>query len=274
MKLNRICERYSPGDCFTLIPIGDIHLGSANCDRPLLKRTIAEIRDNPNARWIGMGDYAEFITPQDKRWHARGIDRELVDVSDVGRLGDLYVGYLAELFAPIAGKCWAFGAGNHEERFATHNGTDILGRLLERLGRPEIRTDWACFTRVGFEDKHQHRNGWTIFHAHGWQSGRTEGAKVNAGKALIAEHEADIYMHGHSHGRWIHAYARLRPNHKHDDLIAQDIYVTHTGSYLRTCQLNSVSYAERAGYPPTSLGPIRLKFYPAQKDGKRLEAVQ
>lgn len=274
MKLNRVHERYKPGDCFTLIPIGDIHYLSANCDRPLLKRVITEIKEDPNARWLGMGDYGEFITPKDPRWSAGGIDRELIDVGQVDEIGDLMIEHLAELFRPIIGKCWGMGRGNHELAYERHNGTNILKRLLRALDRDELDTGWACLTRVGFEDDHQHRNGWTIYHAHGWQSGRTKGAKVNQAEKMVGHCDADIYLHGHSHDRWVLPIARLRADQRHEKLIADDKFAGHTGCFLRTYQVDAEGYGEVAEYPPTSLGPIRLKFYPAQHGEKRLEAVQ
>ena len=54
----------------TIYPIGDIHYGSPQCNEALVKKVIAEIKDNPEARWIGMGD--------------------LIENAIVGSLGDVY----------------------------------------------------------------------------------------------------------------------------------------------------------------------------------------
>lgn len=278
MILNRRFERYKAGDCITLTPIGDIHLGSANCDKPLLTRTIKEIADDPNARWLGMGDYAEFITPKDPRWHAGGIDREIIDIGQVDEIGDLMVDYLADLFRPIIGKCWGMGRGNHEVSYEQHNGTNIMARLLREFKAPDLDTGWACLTNIGFADSGNHKNGWTIYHAHGWQAGRTKGAKVNEAEKMVARFEADIHLHGHSHDRWIIPVAtRLRANHTHDKLIAEDKYAGHTGCFLRTYQEGVTGYGERAEYPSTSLGTIKIKFYPNRGENgnrKRVEVVQ
>lgn len=45
------------GEKVELIPIGDIHLGTKNCDVEKLKQTVEYIRKKENCFWLGMGDY-------------------------------------------------------------------------------------------------------------------------------------------------------------------------------------------------------------------------
>lgn len=274
MRLHTVREAYTAGDVFTLYPLGDIHLGSANCDRGLLRETIQEIEADPLARWGGMGDYCEWIAPNDPRWHGGGIDAGVVSLDAIDRLGDVYVDVLVDLFRPIIGKCWWFGEGNHEETFQKYHHTDLSRRVLSALGRPDLQAGWSAITRVEFDDGQNHRNGWRIYHAHGWQGGRQDGAKVNQARALMAYIDADIYLQGHSHSRFIVAQSRLSTDPGFTRLVAQDVYVGHTGSFLRTMQQDATGYAERRGYPPTSLGPIKLRFRPGRDGRKRLEAVQ
>jgi len=90
---------------FTLYPIGDWHLGSAQCNEAFIKQTIDEIKDNPQARWVGMGDmmenaligsrsdvYTQTIPPKDQMDH------------------------IVELLTPIKEKGLFLIAGNHEQR--------------------------------------------------------------------------------------------------------------------------------------------------------------
>ena len=65
---------YKQGDGdFKLYPIGDIHAGTKHCTESDLLKIIAEVKDDPQAIWIGMGDYGEFITPNDKRCDSKVI---------------------------------------------------------------------------------------------------------------------------------------------------------------------------------------------------------
>ena len=50
-----------------IYPLGDLHIGSRDCAEGLLKKAIKDINDNPNARWIGGGDYLDAIKPSDSK---------------------------------------------------------------------------------------------------------------------------------------------------------------------------------------------------------------
>lgn len=273
MRLNTVRISYDAGQTFTLYPIGDVHFGSANCDKGLLDETIRAVRNNPDARWIGMGDMVESIAPNDKRWHAGGVDEAVVNLASQDRIGDVYVEKLADRLAPIADKCIAYGDGNHEASFNAHYYTNLSVRVLDAIGRSDCYTEWACLTRIAFEDDNNHRTAIPIFHQHGWQGGRMDGAKVNESRRLMAYVDADLYLTGHSHSKFIVPNTRLTVNPSWTKLVAKTVYVCHTGSYLRTLQQNKVGYAEKAGYPPTTLGSLRFMLTPGQA-GVRVEAVQ
>ena len=51
MRLRTVNVPYKTGDVFSLYPIGDVHLGSVNCDKDLFDATIKRIRDDPKALW-------------------------------------------------------------------------------------------------------------------------------------------------------------------------------------------------------------------------------
>jgi calcineurin-like phosphoesterase family protein len=273
VRLRTVRIPYQSGDVFDLYPIGDIHYGSASCDVGLLDEVISEVRQNPKARWVGIGDYVEAIAPNDKRWHAGGVDKDVVSLDCEGKIGDAYVHKLATKLRPIADQCIAFGMGNHEEVFGRHYYTDLCERTLKEMGVPlDVYTGWACLTRIVFESRGR-RVPIRIYHSHGWQGGRMDGAKVNQMQRLLAWVDADIYLHGHSHSRFVVPVDRLRTNQSFTKVKADRTYVAHTGSFLKTYQKDTISYAERAGYPPTSLGVVKFKLRP-HDDGVEVEAIQ
>ena len=280
LKLNTIQLKTKSGQTFTLYPLGDIHLGSANCDKHLFWDTLAEIRANPDARWIGMGDYCEWITPKDKRWEAGGIDEMIVNLASLDRIGDVYVEKIADMLKPIMDKCWGMGDGNHEQRF-NEQGTNLTTRIIQAAGGAgSLYLGWESLTRVVFK-----LNGANlpirISCAHGWQGGRMDGAKVDAMEKLLAWIDADIYLRGHSHSKFVVPVTRLRTNQSFTKMVADRCYVAHTGSFLRTYQQDAIGYGERAEYPPTTLGVPRFLITPWRKhetnrhvSGIDIEAVQ
>lgn len=220
-----------------------------------------EIRQNPKALWIGMGDMVESIAPNDKRWHAGGVDEKVVNLASQDRIGDVYVEKLATKLRPIADKLICYGDGNHEASFNKHYYTNLSVRVLEALERPDAYTGWACLTRLAFSER-THRTTIKVFSSHGWQGGRMDGAKVNEVRRLMAYVDADIYLQGHSHSKFVIPQTRLDCNPSWTKLIARKVYVAHTGSFLRTLQHDRVGYAEQFGYPPTTLGTVRFNITP------------
>jgi hypothetical protein len=275
MRLHTIRESCSLGQTFTLYPLGDIHLGSANCDKTALFRVIDEIRANPDARWLGVGDYVEWITPKDKRWHAGGIDQSIINMANLDRIGDAYVEKIATILAPIMDKCWGMGKGNHEGSFEREHHTNLTQRILQATGATgDLYTGWAAITRVVFEDAFQHRSSVRIFHSHGWQAGRLSGAKINQLDHLMGWIDGcRIYLQGHSHDRVVKTKTKLDTNPSFTKLTAYDSFGAHTGSYLRTYQQNATGYGEEKGYPPVPIGPPTFTLTPTS-EGVKVTSVQ
>jgi len=281
VKLSTVRLNAKNGETFTLYPIGDVHLGSANCDKHLFWDTIDEVRTNPNARWIGMGDYAEWIGPRDKRWEAGGVDEMIINLACLDRIGDVYVEKIADMLRPIMDKCWGMGDGNHEQRF-NEQGTNLTARIIQAAGGPgSLYLGWESIIRVVFsvgsgKEEHASHIPVRISCAHGWQAGRMDGGKVNQMEKLLAWIDADIYLRGHSHSKFVVPVTRLRTNQQFTKMIAHTCYVAMTGSFLRTYQQDAIGYGERAEYPPTTMGTPRFTLTPHRTDpgaGKKVFEV-
>ena len=275
MRLNTVRESCTLGQTFRLIPLGDIHLGSANCDKGALFKVVDGIRADPMARWLGIGDYVEWITPKDKRWAGGGIDEQIVNMANIDRIGDAYVDAISTILRPIMDKCWGMGIGNHEARFQDEHCTSLVDRILQQTGAPgNLATGWASITRVRFEDDSNHRSSIRIFSSHGWQAGRMAGAKVNQLDHLMGWVDGcRIYLQGHSHDRVVKTKTTLSTNPSFTKLTAYQSYGAHCGSYLRTYQQGTSAYGERAGYPPVPIGPVEFRLTPTEQ-GVHVESVQ
>ena len=55
-------------ETFHIYTIGDIHAGSINCSESHIQQRVKEIQETPNAFFLGMGDYADCILKDDKRF--------------------------------------------------------------------------------------------------------------------------------------------------------------------------------------------------------------
>ncbi len=275
MRLNTVKEQLRTGESITLYPLGDIHLGSANCDKGALFALVDEIRADPSARWIGMGDYVEWITPKDKRWAAGGIDESIVNMANLDRIGDVYVEKVSTILRPIMPQCWGMGKGNHEGTFEREHHTSLVQRILQECGAPgSLYTGWAAITRVVFEDETEHRAAVRIFHSHGWQAGRLSGAKVNQLDHLMGWIDGcRIYLQGHSHDNVVKKKTKLDTDRRFLRLVAYNSYGAHTGSFLRTYQMGTEAYGEEHGYPPVPIGPPTFELTHS-REGVTVKSMQ
>uniref|UniRef100_A0A6M3KCI3 Calcineurin-like phosphoesterase n=1 Tax=viral metagenome TaxID=1070528 RepID=A0A6M3KCI3_9ZZZZ len=271
MRLNKVQETAPLGTTFRFVPLGDFHLGSLSCDEGTLRRTIQDIADDPLARWIGMGDLLESIAPDDKRWNPKAVLPEAKQ--EQAAIGDWYVEKLCSILDPIMDKCWGLCDGNHEDAFNKRYFTNINKRVLHEYGLEDLYGEWACATKVQFEDDNNHRRVLKFFQQHGWQAGRKKGAKINSLEDLCGYMEGcHIYLVAHSHERFVVPFTALGFNQQWTDFEVYDCYGAHTGSFLKTYQKDVVCYGEKRGYRPTSLGTVEFKVTTGQT-GVKVRAV-
>ena len=102
MRVARIRESFKQGDTYRVWAIGDTHLGAVDADEDLLKQHIEEIKNDPNARIIFMGDVGDLIDWRDKRFHAGMWPERYVDAMHAeGGIPTETVAHALELFSPV-----------------------------------------------------------------------------------------------------------------------------------------------------------------------------
>lgn len=213
MRVARINETFAPGETFRIWPISDTHLGSNDVDEEMLREHVEQINQDPNARVIFLGDVGDLIDWRDKRFQAGMWQERYLDAMHAeGGIPSETVAHALEIFQPIRKKIWCWLSGNHEytvrSKYDREIGSEIAGALgVEYLG-------YGGFLRVQWKRKSSKANGAehvTVFDLHhGWQGGRTSGAKVNQLEKHLGESDADMVLRGHSHDRLAHIFPSLR----------------------------------------------------------------
>jgi predicted phosphodiesterase len=249
-----------------LVPLGDIHLGTCNCDLDELRATVRYIAANPNCLWLGMGDYLECIRHQDKRFDPRNIPpRHLT------RLGDIVASQteeLEEILAPILTpeKCVGLHTGNHEETAYLVYGADVVMNLCRKYGLKWL--GYSALSRLLFKRGKTDTVSYKIHSQHGHGGGRKVGGKVNLLHDLPSNVTADIHIMGHVHDRIYDDGVQLDMVHKGAKLVAREKLYGITGTYYRTYQEGSISYGEKKNYKPTAIGSLLITFAPFSPDTK------
>ncbi len=227
-------------DRFTLYPIGDLHLGSAQCDIEFVQSVIEEVRTNPDAYWVGMGDLMENAIVGSKS-----------DVYKQTMQPEEQVDRLIELFDPIKYKGLFNIGGNHERRNVRITGLSPDKYISKELGMPFA--EFSCMAR--FILNCHAPNTFTCYFHHNLGGGYTNGGKVNRAGALrqIAP-VADATFSAH-----FHVTSRI-PSTWHvagkKTVIRKTGYDYITGSALTWDK----SYAEEKGKPASSVEFIKVTF--------------
>lgn len=228
-----------------LYPIGDWHYGSKQCDTPFIKRTVERIQDDPNARWVGMGDLIENAIMGSKS------DVYLQVKSPEDQIDDV-----VEMLTPIKDKCIFLMPGNHEERTMR-----AVGLHPDKIIASDLRVMYAGYSVVlalylaPMSPKDTaHFRAVCYFH-HNTGGGYTPGGKVNAAAKLrLIVPTADATFSGHSHTTsripvtWYEAGNRGLVRHTGYDYII--------GSTLTFKE----SYAEEKAKRPATVEQIMVSF--------------
>jgi len=278
-------ETYSEHRDFedSIVPLGDVHIGNAACDERKLKQTIEFIRET-GSKWIGMGDFAEFIQLNDPRFDVDSF----ADWIQVAHLGDL-VGAQRDRFLsmiePIASQCRGIIEGNHERAIRRHYERDVYLEIvtgIKKLGGFEPDVDLAL--GVGgwinlkyYRSKHRKKQGLTQIRVnahHGFTGGRLSGAKALNMQRWLWTHNAHLIIFGHSHNTSTMIEATEYLNTA-GDVVYMPRFGCYSGTFLRSsAPVGKELYSERKGYLPLPLGGVRIRIRPHQRDQMRRIIVE
>lgn len=269
MEVIKHSIKHGRRDIFTLYFLGDIHAGSIHCAEDDIKDKVAEIERNKNAFWVGMGDYADCITKDDKRFDIVG----LAPWVERDNIVESQRQWLRNLFLPIKDKCLCLLTGNHEEDIHSHHQNDITRNLCNDLNVQYA--GFHCFLIIEFY-RGVEKNGnlsdkwvltWHLWHGAG--TAQTEGARIMRLMRLVNDVVADGYAMGHLHAKAFYEVERLRCERLR--VKSQTVKAFITGSWLKTYnqpdkgQSLSPSYGEKRGYKPSCISTPTVIIHPEQR---------
>jgi len=248
MQLIDKAIEYGRPDTFYIYPIGDIHAGSIHCAEHKIRDKVEEIRQQRNAYWIGMGDYADSITQKDRRWNTQ----EIANWVERDNIAETERQFVSNLLKPIAKKCICLLTGNHEETIHKELQYNLTGNVCKDLDVPY--GGYSSFIRLLFKRKGSTESHIVKVHAwHGAGAAQTEGARLMRLMRLVNEMEADVYLMGHLHAMTQHQPDRLAI--RGNKIKSVPLIAAITGSWLTTYTQNAPpSYAEMLGFKPSRIG--------------------
>ena len=164
-----------------LYPLVCIHVGAPQCDVKFLREHLRRIADDPDARWVYLGDGGECATK-----HSKGdIYGQLL--SPQGQME-----MLIDLLTPIKDKALFGVRGNHGRRVYKETGLSFDKNLMARLGVPYMGVGTFAHFLVN-------RTPYTAYFHHGTDSGTSLRAKISAAESFGGHIFADSIYTAHSH---------------------------------------------------------------------------
>lgn len=259
---------------FTLYHLTDWHVGAKAFNEKLFKRDVREIEENPNAYWIGGGDYIDGICHVgDKRYKPETLASWVLGETDVM---SVQADYAVSLIKPIAHKCLGLVEGNHEWTAHNHYSRDIYAYIVKQIAQlAGVEPGALALGAGGFilptfarqAGAANTANHWRlrIFAHHGFGGGRLPGGHaLTLGRAL-ADFEADLILMGH----------------RHVMSVVPKVVQRHNGTFTRygvfmPSYLNSTlepradgmpvdTYPELMGLPATPVGAFPIEICPWER---------
>lgn len=262
---------------------GDWHLGTVHADRKALRETVREIERNPNARWVGMGDYADLVTFRDKRFDARVLDSDIWQKcgQNIAAYQDYVKADVWGFMAPIADKCLGLLEGNHETLAANRYHLELMTWLTVKASAEKPMPDFAALgssacIRLKFCRGH-HRLVIPLFVSHGSGGAVTVGGKLNKLQSVMAWFpDAMIYACGHFHDELVRSVPVFRVVESSRDprIIACNKWVALVPSFMRTYHPEVSGYGEARLYPPSKIGALRFDIRPYARSAGSSEVSQ
>lgn len=240
----------------------DVHIGNAGADYTALAKAVGIITQEAkehNVIVVGLGDYIDAITLDDKRFNP-------AEASDEFPLHDLPRAQMRrfwELTAPawLAARHSIALVGNHEEKFIIKKNFDVFDYLINDLsGGKILNGGYESIIRLLFDGHGTARYVYDLYCTHGAGAGGwREGAALNYIYDLSRYYQADCYVMGHLHRLIAKTSAHLYLNQRHE-LHEKLKHYGVSGSFLLRHTEGHRSYMEGRRGEPTLLGLLKLSL--------------
>ena len=258
-----------PGQPFKLVPIGDIHFDTDECDRNRLQDlmdwiTVEEKRGSV-VRLCGLGDYLDFMSRSNRARYQAAELYETTRQTIEQRVWDNIREFTA--FVPQLRRRMLFMlTGHHVYRFGIQKiSHEWIGKTTDQWIAQQLRADFAgdgvALVRLQFP----HSQFLDVLAYHGSGGAQTPGGRVQK-RMKFAEiaPTAHIVISGHDNAKL--AYPRSGLDYAQGSIKR---YVVGSGSFQRAYLSGTeAGYAERGGLVPADLGVVVINVQVVERRGR------
>jgi hypothetical protein len=251
----RLIEASDKRNFCYLLPIGDVHCGSAQSDLKKFEGYL-DWAKSEKAYIFLMGDLYDTVTKD-------GVS----DLFDCNMNLREAKHYLRDRLRPVKDLIVGAVVGNHEQRLVRFAGCDLIEDLCDDLSIPYCGFSAVLHIGVGHNARKNGEKEWegsrisyTGYFHHTTGGGATPGGKLNRVYKLTDLFEgADFLVGAHNHLEAAAPIDRYRLHATKEGksmLKADKVFLIDSGSFLNW----DGSYAEQQGLPPSHTGCPRIRL--------------
>lgn len=259
-----------------LIPFGDIHRFADNCHVDKYLEFLEWAKKKPRCYFLGMGDYDDFASTSERYGLAQA------------RLHDTSLRYLDEIAKKrtmdfskevsfMKDNLIGMLEGNHHFKFSS--GITSTQMICETLKTKYLGI--SSFIKIIFEHRKSNKAmSLDIWAHHGTGGGKRTSSSVNSVDDMQRNAEADIFLMGHDHKKWVAYQRKLRLIGGKGNLYIRErkILLGRTGSFQLGYVPGKSNYVSSGGMTPTDLGVLKIELTPRRKQfrefGDRKEELE
>ena len=217
-----------------IYPLGDVHIGSRECNLNLLRQWVDMVQQDPNGRVVLIGDIMNMGLKSSRS----NVYEEALNPMEQKEL-------CFELLNPIADRILAGCSGNHEYRAVREVGTNPLYDVFCRMRIEDRYRENLCFLKLTVGKNGKNPNTYGIVLSHG----KSKNKDLDWTYAVDG---ADVFISGHTHLGTHQPCSKIKMDLTHE--------VVKTIGYQHIVVLpfqEYGGYAAREKYKPMHLGQFQ-----------------
>ena len=231
----------------TIVPIGDLHIGSESSMTEFLHQYMRRLPNN--AYFILVGDIIENAL----RTSLGDVYKQMIDPEES-------IEVAIKFFEPFKDRILGAVSGNHERRTRKLVGLNPMKIIAGALDIPYA--EGILVIDLTLDDKNIDKSyNYVISVAHGISSARSIGGKLTAnGRFLDVIENADIYITGHVHQPAWTKFTRKVVDKSHKMLVKREGYLVLVPAWIE-----DEEYVETKLYAPSTNGIVEIDLYATER---------
>ena len=220
-----IQHQFPKREDITIIPVADVHLGSAGQMEKEFMDFLSWVEKTPNVYLALVGDLLDTATKNS----VSNIYRSRYFPAEAKRM-------MAKMLTPVKDRILCGCCGNHERRAIKESDDDPMYDIMAKLDKEDLYRENVCFVKIQIGDVNgagQQNPTYTLVVTHGSGGGIMTGSMVNKSERFgYVIDGMDCLIVGHSHKPWTTQPAKIKIDPYNNKVTMKPFKVISATSWL------------------------------------------